>query len=94
MLDDNWRLNEIEKIRENMHKFIFVKRKSVMTKAMELGIDRLGDLNAILDDSMTRERVYEILIKDIAKKPVFQVQFGLSGNYLIVETFLLNMMES
>ena len=56
------------KIFEKTYKFILLKRKAVMTKAMELGIDRLGDLNGILDDSMTREKVYEILIKKISRR--------------------------
>lgn len=61
--EKNWSLKEIEKIRENMHKFIFVKRTSVLTKAMELGIDRLGDLNDILDNSMTFQSSYEFILK-------------------------------
>ena len=63
MLEDNWRLNEIEKIRENMHKFIFVKRISVMTRATEHGIDRLGDLNGILDKNMSRKSTHKLILE-------------------------------
>ena len=61
MLWNRWRRMDIEKIRENMHSFIFVKRSSSINLVNMAGIDQLGDL--ILDDSMTFQSSYEIFLK-------------------------------
>ena len=58
-----WTTSEVERIRENMEKFVFKKRNSVFSVASELGADQLGNLNGIMDNSMTYEKIHKILFK-------------------------------
>ena len=60
---DRWRRKEIEKIRENMHEFVFVKRPETFSISSESGLDKLDDLKDILDHSMTQKGLSYILLK-------------------------------
>ena len=57
-----WRRNDLEKIREQMHEFVFVSRPERLSVSSEFGLDKLDNLDEILDDSMTRKDTYKILL--------------------------------
>ena len=57
-----WKRIELEKIRENMHEFVFVSRPETLSVSSEFGLDKLDNLYEILDDSMTRKGTYKILL--------------------------------
>ena len=59
---DYWSRSEIEKIRGNMDKFIFKKRSKPFSMAMELGFDKLGNLDGILNKSMTYKSTMKTLL--------------------------------
>ena len=52
----SWRTNEIEKIREKMSDLIFAKRSEYVPFRSEFGLDKIGNLKGILDNSMTKAK--------------------------------------
>ena len=59
---DCWSKSGIEKIRENMHKYVFKKRPKPFSMTMEFGLEKLGAMDDILDESMTYESTVKILL--------------------------------
>ena len=65
---NHWSRKEIRRIREKMHEFVFLKRPESLSISAELGIDKLGNLDNILDDSMTRDRTKMFLLTRYRKE--------------------------
>ena len=65
---NHWSRKEIKKIREKMHEFVFMKRPESLSVSAELGIDKLGKLDNILNMSMTRDRTKMFLLTRYRKE--------------------------
>lgn len=51
-----------------MHEFVFLKRPESLSVSVELGIDKLGKLDNILNNSMTRDRTKMFLLTRYRKE--------------------------
>lgn len=82
MLPDRWGKEDIRKIRENIHRFVFVKRLEAISRSSQLGIKQLGDLSGILDPSWTKKEVHDFILKRYRKETGYANSQKIIWNFL------------